>query len=255
MFVFQRTPDETRSVKSFFGQGLSDYEIARRTNVSRSTIQRWRTRGVPRRTSRKIKCAWRPAEPRTYSYMLGIYLGDGYVAHAYAQSPVLEISLDPKYPKIVDECSASIWRLVGIRATASRRKTPRGQAIRLVAASHLWPSVFPQHGPGKKHEREISLASWQQAAVDRFPGQFVRGLIHADGCRVINRFQIDSASGLREYAYPRYFFTNLSNDIQGLFCASCDQLGVRWTQASYKNISVAHRKSVALLDAIVGPKS
>jgi hypothetical protein len=72
---------------------------------------------------------------------------------------------------------------------------------------------------------------------------------------VVNRFQIDSASGPREYAYPRYFFTNLSNDIQGLFCASCDQLGVRWTRSSYKNISVAHRQSVALLDAIVGPKS
>lgn len=253
--MFQCTPDEARIVKSFFGQGLSDYEIARRTSVSRSTIQRWRTCGVPRRTSRKFEYAWRPAEPSIYSYMLGIYLGDGYVARASAPSPVLEISLDPKYPKIVDECCASIWQLVGAKATASRRKTPRGEAIRLVATSHLWPSVFPQHGPGKKHEREISLTSWQQAAVDRCPGQLVRGLIHSDGCRVVNRFQIDSISGPREYAYPRYFFTNLSNDIQGLFCASCDQLGVRWTQSSYKNISVAHRQSVALLDAIVGPKS
>jgi hypothetical protein len=118
-------------------------------------------------------------------FVLGIYLGDWYVVHASTPSPVLEISLDPKYPKIVEECSASIWRLVGARAKESRRKTPRGEAIRLAAKSHLWPSVFPQHGPGKKHEREISLTSWQQAAVDRFPDQFVRGLIWSDGCRVV----------------------------------------------------------------------
>lgn len=255
MFVFQHASSATKIVRSFFGQGLSDYEIARRTNISRSTIQRWRTRGIPKMAGKKIVPLWRPAEPHVYSYLLGIYLGDGYVAHASAPSPVLEISLDPKYPKIVDECSASIWRLVRARAKASRRKTPRGEAIRLVATSHLWPSVFPQHGPGKKHEREIALATWQQNTVVRFPGQFVRGLIHADGCRVVNRFQVDLASGPREYVYPRYFFTNLSNDIRGLFCASCDQLGVRWTQSSYKNISVAHRQSVALLDEIVGPKS
>ncbi len=254
MFVLQRTPDETRAVKSFFGQGLSDYEIARRTDVSLSTIQRWRTRGIPKRGNKKIAHLWRPTEPHIYSYMLGIYLGDGYVAHASAPSPVLEISLDPKYPKIVDECSASIWRPIGVQATASRRKTPRGKAIRLVATSPLWPSVFPQHGPGKKHTREIALESWQQTAVDRFPGQFVRGLIHADGCRTVNRFQITLPSGPRIYAYPRYFFTNLSSDIQGLFCASCDRLGLHWTQSSHKNISVAHRESVALLDAIVGPK-
>jgi hypothetical protein len=39
-----------------------------------------------------------------------------------------------------------------------------------------------------------------------------------------------------------------------LFCEGCKQLGIRCTQSSYKNISVADRKSVALLDNFVGPK-
>jgi hypothetical protein len=54
--------------------------------------------------------------------------------------------------------------------------------------------------------------------------------------------------------YPRYFFTNLSDDILGLFCATCDRLGIRWTRSSHKNISVADRHSVGYLDSFVGPK-
>jgi len=187
--------------------------------------------------------------------LLGIYLGDGYLSNASARSPVLEISLDPRYPGIVDECHVAIHRTIGAKPRISRRTTPQGEAIRLVATSPLWALAFPQHGPGKKHERTIALESWQQHLVDRFPRQFLRGLIHADGSRVINRFQVRLASGSREYAYPRYFFTNLSTDIQRLFCESCARLGIRWTRSSHKNISVADRRSVTLLDSFVGPKS
>jgi hypothetical protein len=154
----------------------------------------------------------------------------------------------------VDECSTVIWQVVQAKARASRRTTPKGEAIRLVATSRLWPVAFPQHGPGKKHERAIHLTRWQQELVGQFPNEFLRGLIHSDGSRVINRFRINLASGPREYAYPRYFFSNLSADIRGLFCTTCDQLGIRWTQSSHKNISVADRRSVALLDSFVGPK-
>lgn len=83
---------------------------------------------------------------------------------------------------------------------------------------------------------------------------FLRGLLHSDGSRSLNRFRVKLASGPREYAYPRYFFTNLSTDIQSLFCTACDIVGVRWSKSSQKNISVSDRKSVALLDSFVGPK-
>lgn len=42
----------------------------------------------------------------------------------------------------------------------------------------------------------------------------------------------------------------LSGDIRGLFCATCDALGVRWTLSNPRNVSVADRKSVAVLDAL-----
>ena len=53
--------------------------------------------------------------------------------------------------------------------------------------SKHWICMFPQHGPGRKHERPIVLADWQRRIVDRFPAPFVRGLVHSDGCRVLDR--------------------------------------------------------------------
>ena len=38
-------------------------------------------------------------------------------------------------------------------------------AVVRVYSNHL-PCLFPQHGPGKKHERAIVLESWQQEIVD-----------------------------------------------------------------------------------------
>jgi hypothetical protein len=119
-----------------------------------------------------------PADPYAYAYLLGAYLGDGYVAH--------------------------------IR-----------RSFQLVIT------------------RAIVLAPWQREIVDAHPWPFVTVL---------------PSGRVAQYAYPRYFFSNLSADIRGLFCASCEQLGLRWTQSNHRNISISHRASVALLDEHVGPK-
>ena len=112
-------------------------------------------------------------------------------------------------------------------------------------------NAFPQHGRGRKHLRRIQLTPWQQEIVAQHPGDFIRGLIHSDGCRTVNRFKTKLPSGrVAEYAYPRYFFSNLSEDIRGLFCTTCDDLGVRWTLSNPRNVSVSHRDSVALLDEL-----
>ena len=72
---------------------------------------------------------------------------------------------------------------------------------------------------------------------------------------MINRFSVRlPKAGLREYRYPRYFFTNVSADIRAIFCEHCELLGVRWSQSNAKNISVSDRASVAILDSFIGPK-
>ena len=75
----------------------------------------------------------------------------------------------------------------------------------------------------------------------------LRGLIQSDGCRVLNR--------VNGKDYPRYQFTNASEDIRGIFCDTCDGYGVRWRQSAYRTISVSRRPDVAKLDAVIGPKA
>ena len=115
--------------------------------------------------------------------------------------------------------------------------------------SRHWACVLPQHGPGRKHERRILLEPWQLSIVEHHPEAFLRGLIHSDGCRVMNRVKN------RRYEYPRYNFSNASDDIRRLFTDSCDQLAVSWRQMNARNISVARRDSVALMDTFIGPKA
>lgn len=81
---------------------------------------------------------------------------------------------------------------------------------------------FPQHGPGRRHNRAIVLAGWQAEIVDSAPGAFLRGLIHTDGWRGTNRVHVKG----RDYAYPRYQFSDRSDDIRRLFTDACEKLGV-----------------------------
>ena len=59
---------------------------------------------------------------------------------------------------------------------------------------------------------------------------------------------------LAQYEYVRYFFSNLSEDIKDIFCRHADQLGIRWSRANPRYVSIHDRKSVAILDSFVGPK-
>ncbi|CAM5334623.1 MULTISPECIES: helix-turn-helix domain-containing protein [Streptomyces] len=128
----------------------------------------------------------------------------------------------------------------------------------VTSTSKHWPCLFPQHGPGKKHERPIVLEAWQRAIVDAHPWEFIRGLIHSDGCLITNWTTRLVAGERKRYEYPRYFFTNKSDDIRGLYTDTLDKLSVEWTHCTRDgnpyNISVAKKASIVLLDAHVGPK-
>jgi hypothetical protein len=197
---------------------------------------------------------WRPSDPPSYSYLLGLYLGDGWVA-PHLRTARLVITLDGIYPGIVGAARAAMERC-GPGRPVSVLPVAGSRAVVVQSYWVGWLAVFPQWGPGRKHERPIVLAPWQREVVDAHPHAFLRGLIHSDGCRTINRFTTKLPSGrVAEYAYPRYFFSNLSADIRALFCEYCERLGVRWTLSNHRNVSVSHRKSVAILDAFIGPKT
>jgi hypothetical protein len=98
--------------------------------------------------------------------------------------------------------------------------------------------------------RPIILEGWQRKICDRYPDRLLRGLIHSDGCRSINVIRHPK----RTYRYPRYEFSNRSDDIREIFGEYCDCLGIEWRPMNRWVISVARRESVAKLDRLVGPK-
>ena len=86
------------------------------------------------------------------------------------------------------------------------------------------------------------------------PGDFLRGLLHSDGCRVSNWATRRVGGGVKRYDYGRWQFTNASDDIRELCTSALDLLGVPWRRSAPRVISVSKRNGVAMLDEIVGPK-
>jgi hypothetical protein len=240
--------------------GLTDREISEITGVPINTIRSWRNRRVPRHADRVLHaerfCStcglerhrFCDLDPETYSYLLGVYLGDGTVARNRT-SWTLRVALDNAYPGIIRSSADAVGAVRGVPAIV--RPHHSGAHCSIVESTwKAWPCYLPQHGPGRKHCRRIELVPWQLEIVDAAPGAFLRGLIHTDGWRGENRV----VSKGKRYSYPRYQFSNRSDDIRELFTAVCDKLGVKWRRWTRYHISVAQRDSVAVLDALIGPK-
>jgi hypothetical protein len=241
-----RTEAEIAEVQALAARGLNHCEIARRTGIPRSTVRDWRNGKLPRRRSHDYLLQRLPSSEAEYAYLLGLYLGDGCISTSAKGVHRLRITLDSVYPTIIAECAAAIRAVMPSNAVLVQRKQGE-RAVEVGCSSKGWPLLIPQHGPGRKHLRRIELAGWQESIVDRQPKPFLRGLIHSDGCRVINK------SMGREYL--RYFFTQVSDDIRPIFTNTCDQLKIQWRQSNWKTISIARRESVALLDEFIGPKT
>ncbi|MFD5005212.1 helix-turn-helix domain-containing protein [Streptomyces mutabilis] len=243
--------------------GAKNADVARRLNVPTGTIGYWKHLDRAERGECPDKhdpscprCHGRVLDKLAYSYLLGLYLGDGHVSQ-YSQHrvPSLMITCADSWPGLIDDCERAMRTVFPDNSVCRVRKT--GCQNVKVYSKHL-ACLFPQHGPGKKHDRRIALAPWQQAIVDTHPWEFVRGLTHSDGCRV-NNWTTRLVGGVRKrYEYPRYFFANKSDDIRKLFTDTLDKVGVEWTTLARGSdpftISVARKASVALMDAHVGPK-
>jgi hypothetical protein len=246
-----RSFEEYRAAVSLIESGLNDCEIERALGVPRRTVLDWRH-------GRRKASAPPPACPgdhdyalfstRSYAYLLGAYLGDGHISRS-KRSFVLRITLDSAYPQVIGavaEAMEAVWPA----ARTFRVLRPSGGCVDLGMRSRHWPCLFPQHGAGRKHERAIELADWQQHAVDAHPEAFLRGLVHSDGCRFVAR----DRSGGKIHDYVRYSFSNRSEHIKALFTETCDVLGIHWTRAGSREIAIARRADVRRLDEFIGPK-
>jgi len=238
-------PESDRRIVEFLAAGdFNASQIAGIARIPRSTVRDWLRQPV--RAPRRPPSLDVPSIPEPeYSYLLGFYLGDGTISRHRRDVYRLRIVTDTRYPGIIEECAAAMQAVMPRNRVLVQRLPYR--AVVISAYSKAWPLVFPQHGPGRKHERKIELAPWQARIVERFPRQFLRGLIHSDGCRALNR--------VNGKDYPRYFFDQVSDDIRRLFCDACNQLGISYTWSRWKTVSIARTDSVALVDSFVGPKA
>lgn len=155
-----------------------------------------------------------------YAYLLGLYLGDGTVSRCPRDVWRLRIFMDSQYDMIVAACKAAMAEVVG--RPVGHRPYTNERCVEIYSFWKHWVCLFPQTGGGRKHLRKMQLEEWQSRLVQRHPEELVRGLIHSDGCRVINRIRIRG----RTYEYPRYFFSNRSDEIRAIFVAACELLGV-----------------------------
>jgi len=232
--------------------GVNDCEIARRLGIARTTVRDWRNpRYVARAGRGRGTCprCWRPT-PRIvfsdadYAELLGLYLGDGHIT-SLARTQQLRISLDAKYPNVNDETDALLRRCFP-HNRVGRVVLDGGATVVLHVYSNHLSCLFPQAGPGKKHDRPIVLEPWQAALVTSAPWAFLRGCIRSDGCVFVNR--------TGAYEYLSYDFYNLSGDIRQLFVDACSELGLACRPAGNR-VRINTRESVARLLEHVGVKS
>ena len=232
--------------------------VASATGVPRSTVRDWRRDGVEREpeVDRCGVCEAPRHDPaaldrEAYAYVLGLYLGDGHVSAVRGgRTSRLLISVDARHPRLAEGIAATIAR-VHPGPRVGTFVIPRDH-VRIVSQySRAWPCLLPQHGSGPKHARPIVLAGWQRGVVEEHPEQLVRGLLHSDGCRTVNRV----VTAGRTYRYGRYQLSNRSADIRALFCDALDQLGVPWRRMNGRTISIARREGVEQLDTFVEVKA
>ena len=240
--------------------GVPDAENAQLHGVAVKTIRRWRRlyqrRGLPRgqrhTTVACPRCDGADLVGGAYAELLGWYLGDGHISKGRREVFNLHVYNDEKYARN-NERIAELMSLVKPGGRPHARSMP-GCTVITVSWKH-WPCLFPQHGPGRKHERPIVLEDWQRSIVETHPAAFLRGLFHSDGSRVRNWATRVVAGERKRYDYPRWQFTNVSADIRELCCWALDVAEVPWRQSNRVTISVSTRAGVARLDELIGPKS
>ncbi len=127
--------------------GVPKLTIAQDLGVNVKTVRRWiATNGV--RQPRLERCTTErcrvrgTVDRRAYSYLLGMYLGDGHIVHT-RRSFRLEIACDPKYPGIIEEAMDALRVVLPSNRPLARR---RPHVVMVGIYSNHLPCLLPQHG-------------------------------------------------------------------------------------------------------------
>jgi hypothetical protein len=181
-----------------------------------------------------------------YSFLLGLYLGDGWIWKvADKESYELRVSLDHKYPNIIIESIEAIEKLFNKPC----RLQDREGCVNLKVTITEFMFMFPQYGIGHKHERDVSLVDFQMDIVSDYPCDFLKGLLYSDGS--IGYSYTNPA--YKDKLYKTYTFSNKSYDIFKMFIDTLSMIGIKKQMPAFYNdrlykITIRDKASVAILE-------
>lgn len=251
-----RSIEEIQQALYLLDQGLSIKQVSQELDIPYFTVRDWKKdpsilqRFQSRNANQQYNFAQLPKE--TYAYLLGLYLGDGCITADKKGVYRLRIFLDAIYPNIISQCEQAMLTIFPDNKVGFFKKDG---CYDVHMSSKKWVQLFPQHGPGKKHDRPIILADWQEEILNAYSQKFLPGLHHSDGSYGIANLKNVRGDKTYEYSYPRYWFTNCSADILNLYVRYANLNSVYPRRATWKSIEVSKLDEVAILDTFLGPKT
>ncbi len=163
-----RSEEEYQEALRLIKAGFNDSEIGRKLGIPRTTVRSWR-RGLDvssggrtefwsrRPAGSCFRCSGGWTDEEGYAYLLGAYLGDGYLSLSPRGVYRLRITCDIRYPDIVNEIATHV---IMARGRESVGFVLREGCVDVSSYWKHWICLFPQHGPVRKHERAIELLPW-----------------------------------------------------------------------------------------------
>ena len=252
-------------------EGMRICDIVRITGLGRSCISNWINRESKPKFTSSLELTSNPIEflqslnrniddslrNSTYSFILGLYLGDGCIARN-TRTKQLSIALDKKYHTLNEYVIESFNVLFGKPALIVDRSVNRGQkfmsnSINVRYSSTNLGLIFPHEGVGAKHLRKIELTEWQTGIID--PIGIVKGLIYSDGSYFYNK-QNNSFN---------YNFANSSEDIINILEHYLQKIGIVYNKNVKRSlgakatvlkihVNVNRKSDVAKLHSLIGDK-
>lgn len=224
-------------------KGESKKYISEKYNISRGTIYYWLKNPNKKTKLINIDDIFININKQSYSYILGVYLGDGYI-DKISRTYRLRIALDSRQDLVIKDCIKHLSILFPDNKI-NFNKVKNTNLCNISIHSNLLPIIFPHLGKGKKHERDIILTEQQILNINS--NYLMKGLFHTDGSFyiAINK-------------YPRYQFTNMSKDIINMFNDCLLNVGITAKIIQRKNgiynILIQNKKNVKILYYILGEK-
>lgn len=270
-----KTKEQYEEVIKLKADGHTVKRIVELTGLTRSCVNNWVNRGSKIHTGIS-KCNTKVLDKTpieylnslnpnisneerysTYSYLLGLYFGDGCIGRV-GRTKCLLISLDKKYTKLNEYVKDSFKTLFNKDPGVLDRSIDNGQkcVVNCVVVRHYSVNlglIFPHEGIGEKHLRKIELQPWQLDILDYV--QFVKGLIHSDGSYYYNK----------QGKSWNYNFCNTSSDIFEFCKMGLDVLGIsyNWHQkkklgergtALKNHLNIVKQLDVKKLHTLIGDK-